>query len=48
MEHKCEYCGKTHKESEMVQVNIRVNGWPKKGWYCNEQCAAYAQMGAEG
>jgi hypothetical protein len=47
-EERCYYCGKLHPVEEMKLETIRVNGWEITKLFCDENCASYAQMGAEG
>ena len=45
---KCAYCGKTNLVADSKKVNIYINRERRVMWFCDNTCASYRQMGAEG
>ena len=45
---KCAYCGKTNLVADSKKATIWINHGRREMWFCNNTCASYYQMGAEG
>jgi len=45
---KCSYCGAISSLQFARKSNIYVNGNQRMMWFCDDKCASYYQMGAEG
>ena len=44
----CSYCGRLNSKDNSQKVVIWVNRGQREMWFCNNTCASYYQMGAEG
>ena len=45
---KCAYCGKSNLVVDSKKATIWINHGRRVMWFCDNTCASYYQMGAEG